>query len=171
MSFLDDYSGVERIDVGHGYWIEIKKCLDRGAQASTERHLEKAVAEVDEETGKTRTRIVPDTSAWRTARVEASIVAWNLDDKDGIWQLSPDSARHRNVLRLPDSVFDQVYRRVDALNKPATQEDTKSPTDLAHGGDPDGPGRPAEPGDLSAEASALVAAGDVAGGIRPAPVA
>lgn len=164
MPFLDDYSGVERVDVGHGYWIEIKKCLDRGDQASAERHLEKAVADVDEETGKTRTRIVPDTSAWRTARVEAAIVDWNLDESDGRkWQLAPDTAKHRNVLRIPDVVFDKVYKRVDALNKPITVEGTKSPTDLAAGGDPDREGRPDEFGDLSAEASALVAAGDVAG--------
>lgn len=123
MAFEDVYEGTEKIPLGlhdpnsgEEYWIEVKTCLSHAEAEQADKHLHKIRAVMDGK-GKTQAVVNPDTDAHRRERVCASIVAWNLDEKDGsIWQLEPDSAKLRNVNRLPEKVFKKVLSRVDELN-------------------------------------------------------
>jgi len=117
MAFLDHFIETEQISIGNGYWIEIKTTLTHDEKERADRHMQKIDATVDER-GKMHGVVSPDYASYRRALVAASIVAWNLDEADGTkWALSPDSARHRNIGRLPEHVFEAVYRRVDEVNK------------------------------------------------------
>lgn len=119
MGFLDNYAGTERIDLEDGYWIDIKICLSRDEKRAAEGFMSRVGAVSDPNDDKKMiTRAVPDLPRYRDELVIASIVDWNLDDTNGtVWRLDPPSAKRANVGRLPDAVFDKVYKRADALNK------------------------------------------------------
>jgi len=126
VAFEDFYTGTERIDVAIGYWIEIRTCLTQDDIATANKHLAKVRGVVDEN-GKMQTVVNPDVGAAQFDRVCASIVDWNLDERDGsIWRLEPDSAKRRNVKRLPDKVFQKLLRRVDELNNDTEDSDDRS---------------------------------------------
>lgn len=137
MAFLDDYSGTERIDVGKGYWVDIKLCLSREEKRDANKYMSRMAAVQDDKTDKMVTRAVPDIERYRDEVVLASIVDWNLDDKDGVWQLSPPSAKRKNVNRLPEAVFDKVYKRANELNKSPEVDEQKTFRDDAEQRDHD----------------------------------
>ncbi len=121
-------------DAGEEYFVEVKKCLLHNEAEAADKHLHKVRGVMDAK-GKTQAVVNPDTDAYRFEKVAASIVDWNLDEKDGsIWQLTPDSAKRRNIARLPEKVFKQILGRVDELNAddPAERRDFR---DGAAGGD------------------------------------
>lgn len=116
MAFDDIYGGTERVNIGHSYWIEIRTCLPHTAVKAADRKLHQ-VRGVADEKGKMQTVITPDLEASRDEKLFHSIVAWNLDEQDGsIWALAPDSAKRRNIDRLPDLVCRKILRRIDELN-------------------------------------------------------
>jgi hypothetical protein len=167
MAFLDNYDSVERIDVGHGYWVDVRVCVLRGDNERAERLLAQTTVTPDEQRpGRMHTMVTPDTAAWRTEMVFASIVAWNLDEQDGtVWALEPEPAKRANIRRLPGPVFDAVWARVDELNKAGgrTPQDQAAFRDAAGGSDPErwaGPGSVVE---VPAGEGVLDAAGASAG--------
>lgn len=158
--FLSAYSGTERIDVGGGYWIEIKTCLSRADTEVAERLLSTATT-VRDGNGER----VTDTAGYRTFMVAASIVDWNLDDEDGaVWVVNNDAAKRRNVARLPESVFTQVFLRVDELNgqKPTPQH-RRDFRDRGDERDPLGHGGSAELGEVRLGESTVAAPGTALG--------
>lgn len=146
MAFEDQFAETERIplglhnDAGEEYWIEVKTCLDHGAMDEANKHLHKVRGVMDEK-GKTQAVVNPDSNSYRNERVFASIVDWNLDEKDGsIWQLAPDSAKRRNIRRLPDKVFRRLLDRVNELNAddPGERADFREEAAGSDAGDRDG---------------------------------
>lgn len=180
--FLSEYEGTEQIDLGGGYWVEVKKCLSRAEMA----HMEAVMG------GRQRVEVKEgghqfaelDTGAGRTELVVWSLVAWNLDDPDGtIWPLDgvdkggrvtypPGCLRRQSVGRLPGKVFDQIWKVCNTLNGqkegPAAQAAFPGPDEL---GDPDGDGSAAGAGPVPDGAGVLAEAGLGSGdpGGPPAP--
>jgi len=171
MGFLSvsGYEGTEKVDLGNGYWCEVKRCLTSAEKARVD-DLLGAKQRVDV-AGKTQFAEL-DYSAMRTEMLVQSLVAWNLDDDNGDeWPLDaggkfagrgsenpwpPGCPRRQSVARLPSPVFDVIYEKCDELNSPRRGADAVSFPDPAVGGGPDGDGGPAGP------AADAVGAGDVA---------
>jgi hypothetical protein len=169
LGFLSAYEGIERIDLDGGYWIDIKKCLSAEEMQRAEKVLA-ARPTVNTGTGTGTTQIDP--SGFRNALMTASIVAWNLDDEDGTpWKLEPVGHKTRNIGRLPSSVYEKVWKKVDAQNERSTPEGRAQFRDETVGGAPDGDGGAAEPDDLPAGAGAVAAPGTPSGGIELPPLA
>lgn len=168
MGFLSAYSGTQKIDVGGGYWIEVRECLP----IMDKQRAEKALAQSPRVDMNGAGTIALDTVAFHNEMLAASIVAWNLDEENGqIWPLAPDSVKRANIARLPAPVFDQVWTVVNELNGPRETADKVRFPEPGVGGDPDGDGGPAEPADVRAGAAAVAAPGPASDGPGDAPLA
>lgn len=143
MGFLSAYSGTRKIDVGGGYWVEIKECLSIAEKNLCERAL--MSSPVVDMSGRGSAKV--DSVAFRNAMMSASIVDWNLDEDNGdIWPLFPQAVKDANIARLPGPVFDQIWLVVDESNGPRERADAVRFPDAGVVGDPDGNGGSAEPG-------------------------
>lgn len=166
MGFLSAYSGTKKIDVGGGYWIEVRECLP----IVDKQRAEKALASSPRVDMAGNGSISLDTVAFHNEMLSASIVAWNLDDEDGqVWLLEPDHIKRANIARLPAPVFDQVWAVVNELNGPRETSDKVRFPEPGVGGDQDGDGRPAVVADVRTGTAALAAAGAAPGGLGDAP--
>lgn len=156
MGFLSHYSGAQRIELGDGYWVDVKKCL--------------TVAEKQRAESALTSNPVVDMNGNGTAKVDmpgfhnemmcASIVAWNLDDDDGtVWPLAPDRTKRANIARLPAPVFDVIWRVINELNGPQPKDERVRFPVNGVGGDPDGDGGTAVVGDVQPGAAALAETG------------
>lgn len=162
MAFDDEYDEVQRIDLGRGYWVDVRKCVSRGDGERAERLLAQTTVTPDEQRpGRVHTMVTPDTAAYRTEMVYASIVDWNLDERDGSKRaLEPEAVKRANIARLPGPVFDQIWACIDELNKAgrSPQEQATFP-EPAVNGDPDGFARPGGVVEVSNGAGVLAAPG------------
>lgn len=155
--FLADtgYDGTETIDLGAGYWVKVKTCLDRGELAEAEGALMSANIDMQ---GNGHVR--PDYRAYRNLMVTHSIVEWNLTDPDGAtWPLAPNPAKAASVDRLPGPAFAAIWAVVDKLNAaPTAGEQARFPgRDIGSG--PAGKAGAAGPGAVPAGSAAVEAAG------------
>ncbi len=155
--FLDDtgYGGTTRIDLGRGYWAEVKNCLDAEENGYVA-DLLGGKQQID--TGGQRQFASMDFTSSRRERVVQSLVAWNITDPGGeTWPLLPasrpagkpypaGSLRRLSVARLPSPVFEQIHQVCDELNAPRKGADAVSFPDGPVGGDPDGNPGAAGPG-------------------------
>lgn len=168
MGFLSAYSGTQKIDVGGGYWIEVRECLP----IMDKQRAENALASSPRVDMAGNGSISLDTVSFHNEMVAASIVAWNLDDDNGqVWALAPDSVKRQNIARLPAPVFDQVWEVVDKLNGPRETADKVRFPEPGVGSDPVGDGGPAEPEDVRSGAAVLAATGAAPDGLGDAPLA
>lgn len=94
MGFATKYEGTERIDLGDGYWVEVKKCLS-WAESNEAEHagLNFDMQPNMDDPKKTRTNIVIDPEAKSFEQVLASIVAWNLADDGPATPENPEGVR------------------------------------------------------------------------------
>jgi len=168
MGFLSAYSSTQRIDVGDGYWIEVRECLP----IMDKQRAEKALASSPRVDMAGNGSVSLDTVAFHNEMIAASIVNWNLDDDNGqVWALAPESVKRVNISRLPAPVFDQVWEVVDKLNGPReTAEKVRFP-EPGVGSDQVGDGGAAEPADVRTGAAVLAAAGASPLGFGNAPLA
>ncbi|MFB8182637.1 hypothetical protein ACFC8N_42940 [Streptomyces sp. NPDC055966] len=156
MGFLSAYSDTRKIDLGGGYWVEIKECLSIVEKQRAEKAL--SSGPVFDQNGRGSAQM--DMPAFHTEMVVASITAWNLDEDDGtVWPLTPEPVKRKNVARLPASVFDQIFKEVDELNGPKPARERAQFPEPGLGGDPDGHGGATEPGDVLGGAAAVAAPG------------
>lgn len=147
MGFLaaSGYEGEERIDLGNGYWADVKRCL-----SSSEAALAEAAMITNHRLADGSQSAVLDQRGYRAEMVVQSLVAWNLDDEDGTpWPLdgseargrtvySPGCLRRQSVARLPEPVFEQIFKVVDELNSPRRGPEAASFPGQDERGDPDG---------------------------------
>jgi len=168
MGFLSAYSSTQKIDVGDGYWIEVRECLP----IMDKQRAEKALASSPRVDMSGNGSVSLDTVAFHNEMIAASIVNWNLDDDNGqVWALTPESVKRVNISRLPAPVFDQVWDVVDKLNGPReTAEKVRFP-EPGVGSDQVGDGGTAEPSDVRAGAAVLAATGASPLGFGNAPLA
>lgn len=168
MGFLSAYSGTQKIDVGGGYWIEVRECLP----IVDKQRAEKALASSPRVDMAGNGSISLDTVAFHNEMLFASIVAWNLDDDNGQpWLLAPDSEKRRNIARLPAPVFDQVWEVVDDLNGPREAADKVRFPEPGVSGDQVGDGGTAVAEDVRAGAAVVAAPGAASDRSGDAPLA
>jgi hypothetical protein len=159
--FLSAYSGTRKVDLGDGYWVEIKECLSVVEKQRAEKAL--SSGPVFDQNGRGTAQM--DMPAFHTEMVVASVVAWNLDEEDGsIWALSPEPVKRKNIARLPAPVFDQVFQAVNELNGPQSAKERAQFPEPGVGGDPDGNRGAAEPGDVLDGAATVAAPGAASSG-------
>lgn len=168
MGFLSAYSGTRKVDVGGGYWIEVRECLS----IVDKQRAEKALASSPRVDMAGNGTVSLDTVAFHNEMLEASIINWNLDDDDGkVWALAPSNLKRQNIARLPAPVFDQVWEVVNDLNGPRERADKVRFPDAGNVGDQVGDAGSAESADVRDGAAAVDAAGAAPGGPGDAPVA
>lgn len=172
--FLDDsgYSGTTKIDLGHGYWAEVKNCLSAEEMALVEGVLGAGKQKVDMLGGQRQFAEMDIRASWNELVVQ-SLAGWNLTEPDGrtVWPLDaggkfagrggenpypPGCPRRQSVARLPDPAFKLIWQECDELNSPRKGADAVSFPDEPVGGGPDGGAGAAGP------AADAVGAGDVA---------
>lgn len=179
--FLADfgYDGITRIDLGQGYWCDVKNCLT----ADEKRHVDDllgAKQRIDVQGGAQFADM--DFTAMQQEMVVSSLVAWNITDPDGsVWMLTPDrppngkpypenALRRISVRRLPAPVFAQIYEVCNNLNAPRSGDEAVTFPDGPVGGDTDGDGGTGElPGDPEGEGTVAVVRPNQRGRRRPAP--
>lgn len=168
MGFLSAYSGTQKIDVGEGYWIEVRECLS----IIDKQRAEKALASSPKIDMTGNGTVSLDTVAFHNAMLEASIVGWNLDDDDStVWALAPSNVKRDNIARLPAPVFDQVWQVVNDLNGPRERADQVRFPEPGIVGGPDGDGGSAVAEDVRGGTAVVAAPGAAPGGPGDAPVA
>lgn len=157
--FLSAYEGTERIDLGRGYWVEVKKCLSSAEYAP----VEMALGSRQRPTANGSGTVTFGEINQREAQIRmllASIEDWNLSD-DGTdgpkWPLSPEKLKRESIERLPAGVRMLIYKKCDDLNGPPDPDEQARFPDPGELGDPDGDG-----GAPGAD-GVRVRAGDVAG--------
>jgi hypothetical protein len=162
--FLSAYEGTERIELGRGYWVDVKRCLSSAEYAP----VEMALGSRQRPTADGKGQVTFGEINQRESQIRmllASITDWNLDDDGVKWPLSPERAKRESIERLPAGVRMQVYKKCDDLNGPPDEAEQVRFLDEAGLGDPDGDG--GAPG----AAGVPVRAGDVAAvrGDEPGP--
>lgn len=176
MGFMSRYEGIERLDIGDGYWIAVKKCLSWAEAEDAERAG--VTMKVNPGSGRKpdepRTSISMDPETKLFEQVLASLVDWNLDDEDGhTWSLDWDreaekaakearrpnwkSPRRKNLERLPRPVFEIVSQFVARANRAPSRDEAGSFPEDGLSSDP------VEPDDARDDREVLDGAGILAG--------
>ena len=113
-SYLSRRAKIERVDLGDGFWVEVKTHLSYGESKDAKRALIHATMKMVGEDQETTADI--DTVEYQQAKVFAAIVAWNLTDDAGIeLPLSPESARLASINLLDDADFDKIAAAVEGI--------------------------------------------------------
>lgn len=178
------YDGTEKIDLGNGYWAEVKKCLTAEEMTFVENVMGAGRQRIDVSNGGRQFAELDLRASW-TEMVVQSLVAWNIDEEDGtLWPLDaggkfagrgdqnpfpPGCPRRRSLARLPDPYFKAIWQRCDQLNTPRTGAEAASFPKPDVSGDPDGDGGAAGPGPVpGGEGAVAELRADEGGGEAPA---
>lgn len=130
------YEGTEEIDLGNGYWVQIKRCISQAEYQRVQDHLGGGKMNVNLNGSRFAQM---DVGASQVELVAASITDWNLDDDNGEkWPLTPLPALKASIARLPSPAFMKVWQACDELNGPRKGTDAVSFPDGPVGGDQDG---------------------------------
>lgn len=172
---VSGYDGTTKIDLGNGYWAEVKNCL-----TNKEASLVEAALIGNHRLGDDGQAADLNSRANRTEMVVQSLVAWNIDDADGtVWSLEPGQSRQgapapknpylpggprrQSVARLPEPVFEQIWQQCDKMNSPRKGPEAASFPEQDERGDQDGDTGTAGPGPVPDGTGVLEAAGADAG--------
>ena len=178
------YDGTTRIDLGNGYWADVKNCLSAEEMAFVENTMGAGKQRIDVSNGGRQFAELDIRSSW-TEMVVQSLAGWNVDDPDGtVWPLDaggkfagrggenpypPGCPRRASVARLPDPVFKTIWQRCDSLNSPRSGAEAASFPGPAVGGDQDGDGGAAGPAPVPTGAGTVAELrADQGGGEAPA---
>lgn len=156
--FLSAYEGTQRIDLGRGYWIDVKKCLSSAEYAPVEFALGSRQHVSANGNGKVQFSDIDQREA-QIRMLIASIDDWNLDDDGVKWPLADAKAKRASIERLPVAIRMQVYKVCDALNGPPEEDEQARFPDGAERGDPDGIAGPGSAVGLPDGTGVLAAAG------------
>lgn len=165
------YDGTKKIDLGNGYWAEVKNCLTATEMAFVENTMGAGKQRIDVSNGGRQFAELDIRSSW-TEMVVQSLVSWNIDETDGetLWPLGagekfagrggenpypPGCPRRLSVARLPDPVFKAIWQECDTLNSPRTGAEAASFPEQDVSGDPDGDGGASGPGPVPGGAGAM----------------
>ena len=136
MGFTSKYEGTDRIELGDGYWVEVKKCLTWAESNDAEKaglnfNMSAEANGTGNQQPRTRTNVIIDPEAKAFEQVLASVVDWSLTDRDGT-KLALDfdrelektahkanrpnwmSPRRQSLLKLP-----QHLHMLDGEHRPA----------------------------------------------------
>lgn len=132
--FWTMYDGTDRIQLGQGIWVDVKKSLTTEESKASEKAL---ISTTFNEKKPDKPDIAIDATASLFEQVLVSIVDWNLPPRDGkAFDLDHDpdnekltgrpSPRRLSLQRLPASVYDEIAKVVGRNNAgmPRAQEAT-----------------------------------------------
>lgn len=109
--FLSQYTDIERIDLGGGYWVDIKKYLTSADASAAQRALTRP--KVRSKIGEKSSELEGDTdiAAYHEEMVLRSVVEWNLDDENGkVLPMNRETYR-----KLPQAVVNKLVQRIGEL--------------------------------------------------------
>lgn len=82
--FMSLYDAVDRIDLGGGFWVDVRQHITDAAHTVIQRALVDPRIEAVERGGETRVLTTTvDQGAYELARLVAHIDAWNITDRNG----------------------------------------------------------------------------------------
>lgn len=121
MGYLSKYTRTERIDLGDGFWVDIRPHLTAAQKAAAEDRL---VANNDG-------ALQVGTGAYSLELAVQAITDWNLtDDADKALPVNPVEARRASVALLPAEAVEAVNAAVNSAAKKAREAEA----DLKSGG-------------------------------------
>lgn len=145
MGYLDSrYDGVKKVELGGGWWVEIKKCLSVAESEKAEAALV-AVEMEDQGEGKpSKAKVKPDMVVNTREMVVASIVDWNLtDERDELLGLHPEAVLRQSVAKMPQDDYDKIAAAVREANAERSREDeARFPSDGSGSAEDGGDGEP-----------------------------
>ena len=143
--FMARYEGTTRIDLGDGYWVDVKKVLTYAESEAAEKaglsfHTNDPTQSPD---GAVHTKVAIEPQARLFEQVLSSIVGWNLDEPDGtIWSTAYNRELEKgqiekfgkvgerwkmplrkNLERLPKPEYDLIAAIVGKANSEPTKEE------------------------------------------------
>lgn len=115
MGFLSKFKGTEKLDLGDGYFIELKQHLSTLDTAYL-RELESEVIFTYE--GNDKTARAPKLSEAQFERVVCSVASWNLtDDNDQLLPYATKPLIRQSLEKLPDVVYTKILQAVNELKE------------------------------------------------------
>jgi hypothetical protein len=119
--FLALFNTPDRIEVTDdgAFWIDIKTSLTADDYEHAQRVLFGKMAMKGGDLSAT-----PDTISYQHELVFRAVVDWNLTDEDGdLLPLEPEKAKHDSIRRIPQSIFIDLYNRVNKASSARSSGD------------------------------------------------
>lgn len=126
MGFLSQYNGTEEVDLGDGYWVQVKKYLTAAQSAEAEHKLIQSRMSVDpsDKEAKALMETSMDTAAFGLEQAAQAVVKWNLTDEDNMTlPFSTVEERRLSIARLPAFVIQKIIGAVDQTGGEKKPED------------------------------------------------
>lgn len=133
LGFLSIYNQTDRVELGGGYYIDVKRFLSQAetARAEAVRMSKDIRSEMDEKTGNAKATVIQyDAQAYNVEILVAAIVDWNLDDEQGVSLQLPvyipgkttgedlaNRVRRESIGRLPEFAVKRVLEQIRANEK------------------------------------------------------
>lgn len=129
MGFLSKYTKTERLDLGDGFWVDIRPHLTAAQKAAAE---DKLISNDGKSAG-----MAVGTGSYTLEVAVQAIVDWNLtDEADRPLPVRPEEARRSSIALLPAFVTDKVLAAVKGADGRTKQQEADFPAS----GDTSAPG-------------------------------
>lgn len=114
MGFLSKFSGTKKLDLGEGFYVEVREYLTAGQKAAVEQALIQPKMSMQ---GKSATMdAAMDIGASQLEQAAQAVVSWNLtDEADVLLPFTPLEALRESLKRLPGGVVDQIANATDVV--------------------------------------------------------
>jgi hypothetical protein len=114
--YLSRHNAPVRVELGDGFWVEVKTHLTHGETKAAKKALMKATMRLVDDEQETSAEI--DMVEYQQAKAFAAILAWNLTDLEGVvLPLSPDEAKLTSIDLMDDDDFDKVMAEIEGIKK------------------------------------------------------
>jgi hypothetical protein len=124
VGFLSKYKETKKVDLGDGFYVDVKKYLTARERTAAEKKL--INASMVTEKGKQGNLITQvDAGEYRLELANQAIADWNLtDEMDMPLSLIPPF-RLQSIERLPTQIVDQIVAVIDDVGAEKTPEEEK----------------------------------------------
>lgn len=124
MGFLSKFSATQKIDLGDGFFVEVRKYLSSAQRAAAEKMLISAHMVMDDkQQGGGNLVSDVDAAAFRLELCAQAVTMWNLtDEHEEPLPTTPIEDLRRSIGRLPTYVVDEITKVVDTAGKDPEQE-------------------------------------------------
>lgn len=133
MGFLSKFKTVERVDLGDGYWADVRQYLTRAQMAEAQTRLAKLSVSMQ----KQDVSADMDLNAFQAELAAQAIVGWNLtDENDRPMPFAPLEALRKSLDLVPPFVVEQIVTPIKL--QPETDAATFQGEGAAGAGDGEG---------------------------------
>jgi len=142
MGFLSEYEEVAKVDLGNGYWAELKVYLDSDSELAAQRALVSMRAVLDPATAEVKAEGNFDQGAYLIEMGAQSLIAWNLTDaNDKPLPCGNIKEKRQSMGRLPRKILELFVSHIKAV----PDREADFPGAAADGGEADGGSGEASP--------------------------